>query len=65
MIQDTDKNQFYVTQDVDVYTDDVDNLMDDLFGDVESTLHVDCAKQRSDNLNNLTTMFLQKLQGQT
>ena len=47
MIQDTDKNQFYVTQDVDVYTDDVDNLMDDLFGDVESTLHVDCAKQRS------------------
>lgn len=47
MIQDTDKNQFYVTQDVDVYTDDVDNLMDDLFGEVESTLHVDYAKQRS------------------
>ncbi len=47
MIQDTDKNQFYVTQDVDVYTDNVDNLMDDLFGEVESTLHVDYAKQRS------------------
>lgn len=48
MMQNTDnKNQFYVTQDVDAYTDNVDNLMDDLFGDVESTLHVDHAKQRS------------------
>ena len=48
MMQNTDnKNQFYVTQDVDAYTDNVDNLMDDLFGDVESTLHVDYAKQRS------------------
>jgi hypothetical protein len=47
MMQDTDKNQFYVTQDVDAYTDNVDNLMDDLFGEVESTLHVDYAKQRS------------------
>jgi hypothetical protein len=47
-MQNTDnKNQFYVTQDVDAYTDNVDNLMDDLFGDVESTLHVDYAKQRS------------------
>jgi len=47
MMQNTDnKNQFYVTQDVDAYTDNVDNLMDDLFGDVESTLHVDHAKQR-------------------
>lgn len=47
-MQNTDnKNQFYVTQDVEAYTDNVDNLMDDLFGDVESTLHVDCAKQRS------------------
>jgi hypothetical protein len=41
------KEQLYVTQDVDAYTDNVDNLMDDLFGDVESTLHVDYAKQRS------------------
>ncbi|ELS33584.1 MULTISPECIES: hypothetical protein [Pseudanabaena] len=48
MMQNTDnKNQFYVTQDVDAYTDNVDNLMDDLFGEVESTLHVDYAKQRS------------------
>ncbi|MCA6572199.1 MAG: hypothetical protein IM537_12010 [Pseudanabaena sp. M57BS1SP1A06MG] len=47
MMQDTDKNQFYVTQDFDAYTDSVDNLMDDLFGEVESTLHVDYAKQRS------------------
>lgn len=47
MMQDTDKNQFYVTQDVDAYTDNVDNLMDDLFGEVENTLHVDYAKQRS------------------
>jgi len=48
MMQNTDnKNQFYTTQDVDAYTDNVDNLMDDLFGDVESTLHLDYAKQRS------------------
>jgi len=40
------KEQFYVTEDVDAYTDNVDHLMDDLFGDVESTLHVDYAKQR-------------------
>ncbi|MBD2176181.1 hypothetical protein H6F42_04515 [Pseudanabaena sp. FACHB-1998] len=47
-MQDTNnKNQFYVTQDVDAYTDNVDNLMDDLFGEVESTLHVDYGKQRS------------------
>ena len=47
-MQNTDnKNQVYLTQDVDAYTDNVDNLMDDLFGDVESTLHVDYAKQRS------------------
>jgi len=47
MMQNTDKNQFYVTQDVDAYTDNVDHLMDDLFGEVESTLHVDYAKKRS------------------
>lgn len=47
MMQNTDKNQFYITQDVDAYTDNVDHLMDDLFGEVESTLHVDYAKQRS------------------
>ncbi|MFM7886690.1 MAG: hypothetical protein ACKPCM_08385 [Pseudanabaena sp.] len=47
MMQDSDKNQFYVTQDVDAYTDSVDNLMDDLFGEVESALHVDYAKQRA------------------
>jgi hypothetical protein len=41
------KEQLYVTQDADAYTDNVDNLMDDLFGDVESTLHVDYAKHRS------------------
>ena len=41
------KEQFYITEDVDAYTDNVDHLMDDLFGDVESTLHVDYAKQRS------------------
>ncbi len=52
-MQDTDnkytsgKESFYITQDVDVYTDNVDNLMDDLFGEVETTLHVDYAKQRS------------------
>jgi hypothetical protein len=42
MMKDTDKNQhenqFYVTQDVDTYTDKVDQLID-LFGDVEDTLH--------------------------
>lgn len=53
MMQSTDNKytnsaeQLYVTQDVDAYTDNVDHLMDDLFGDVESTLHVDYAKQRS------------------
>lgn len=51
MMQDTNnqykKEQFYITQDVDAYTDNVDNLMDDLFGEVETTLHVDYAKQRS------------------
>lgn len=47
MMQDTNKNQVYVTQDVDAYTDNVDNLMDDLFGEVENTLHVDHGKQRS------------------
>lgn len=48
MMQNTDdKNQFYATQDVDAYTDNVDSLMDDLFGDVESTLHVDYTKQKS------------------
>ena len=53
MIQNTNnqytnnKEQFYITEDVDAYTDNVDHLMDDLFGDVESTLHVDYAKQRS------------------
>ncbi len=47
-MQSTDnKNQFYITEDVDAYTDNVDNLMDDLFGDVENTLHVDQAKLRS------------------
>ena len=48
MMQNTDnKNYFYTTEDVEAYTDNVDNLMDDLFGDVESTLHVDHSKQRS------------------
>ena len=53
MMQSTDNKYtnstepLYVTQDVDAYTDNVDHLMDDLFGDVESTLHVDYAKQRS------------------
>jgi hypothetical protein len=53
MMQSTDNKytnsteQIYLTQDVDAYTDNVDHLMDDLFGDVESTLHVDYAKQRS------------------
>ena len=56
MMQDTNnqykKEQFYITQDVDAYTDNVDNLMDDLFGEVETTLHVDYAKQRSLNSKN-------------
>ena len=43
----TSKEQSYITQDVDAYSDNVDNLMDDLFGEVETTLHVDYAKQRS------------------
>jgi hypothetical protein len=48
MMQNTDnKPHFYATQDVDTYTGDVDHLMDDLFGDVESSLHVDRTKQRS------------------
>ena len=42
MMKGTDKNQhenqFYVTQDIDTYTDKVDQLRD-LFGDVEDTLH--------------------------
>jgi hypothetical protein len=47
MTQNTsNRNEFYITQDVEAYTDSVDNLMDDLFGDVESTLHVDSKKQR-------------------
>ncbi len=45
-------DQFYITQDVDAYTDNVDHLMDDLFGEVENTLHVDYAKQRSRNQRN-------------
>ena len=61
MMQSTDSKytnsteQLYVTQDVDAYTDNVDNLMDDLFGDVESTLHVDYAKQRSQRQKNSQT----------
>ena len=55
MMQDTNKNQFYVTQDVDAYTDNVDNLMDDLFGEVENTLHVDYAKRRSLQQKNNST----------
>ena len=55
MIQDANKNQFYVTQDVDAYTDNVDDLMDDLFGEVENTLHVDYAKRRSLNQKNSNT----------
>ncbi len=54
MMQDTNQKyqiinteQSYTTQDVDAYADNVDNLMDDLFGEVETTLHVDYAKQRS------------------
>ncbi|PZU99984.1 MAG: hypothetical protein DCE90_01475 [Pseudanabaena sp.] len=47
-MQNTDsKKQIYMTQDVEAYTDNVENLMDDLFGEVEHTLHVDYAKQRS------------------
>jgi hypothetical protein len=42
MMKGTDKNQhenqFYLTQDVDTYTDKVDQLID-LFGDVEDTPH--------------------------
>jgi len=41
------KNQVYITQDAEAYSDGVDNLMDDLFGDVETTLHVDHSKLRS------------------
>lgn len=41
------KEQLYITQDVDAYNDNVDHLMDDLFGEVETTLHVDYVKQRS------------------
>ena len=53
MMQNTDsKKQLYMTQDVDAYNDNVDNLMDDLFGEVEHTLHVDYAKQRSRKKNN-------------
>ncbi len=61
MMQSTDNKytnsteQLYVTQDVDAYTDNVDHLMDDLFGDVESTLHVDYAKQRSQRQKNSPT----------
>ena len=49
MIQETNnKNQFYpTTPDAEVYSDKVDNLMDDLFGEVETSLHLDQAKQRS------------------
>jgi hypothetical protein len=60
MMQSTDnKNQFYITEDVDAYTDNVDNLMDDLFGDVENTLHVDQAKQRSLKQKNLNSQTRQ------
>ena len=49
MMQETNnKNQFYpTTPDADAYSDKVDNLMDDLFGEVETSLHVDQSKQRS------------------
>ncbi|MEI6329552.1 MAG: hypothetical protein WCP16_09995 [Pseudanabaena sp. ELA645] len=49
MMQETNnKNQFYpTTPDADAYSDKVDNLMDDLFGEVETALHVDQNKQRS------------------
>ncbi|MBD2151284.1 hypothetical protein H6F44_14295 [Pseudanabaena sp. FACHB-1277] len=43
----SDKSQVYITQDAEAYTDGVDNLMDDLFGEVETTLHVDQGKLRS------------------
>lgn len=43
----SNKNQVYITQDAEAYTDGVDNLMDDLFGEVETTLHVDPSRLRS------------------
>ncbi len=43
----SNKNQVYITQDAEAYTDGVDNLMDDLFGEVETTLHVDHSRLRS------------------
>lgn len=54
MMQETNnQNQFYTaTSDADAYADKVDNLMDDLFGEVETSLHVDPTKQRSLNQKN-------------
>ncbi len=46
---------FYVTQEVEVYTEQVDHLMDDLFSEVEGTLKVSpprpAAVRRNSNLN--------------
>ncbi|NUN65315.1 hypothetical protein HCU40_11240 [Pseudanabaena biceps] len=55
------KNQIYITQDVDAYNDNVDNLMDDLFGEVENTLHVSYAKQRSLRQKNSQTLASKNL----
>ncbi len=56
MMQETNnKNQFYpTTPDAEVYSDKVDHLMDDLFGEVETSLHLDQAKQRSLRQKNRT-----------
>jgi hypothetical protein len=47
---------FYVTQEVEVYTEQVDHLMDDLFSEVEGTLKVapprPATVRRNSNLNN-------------
>jgi hypothetical protein len=44
--QNRNDDQYFTTQDVDAFSDHADDLMDDLFGSVENTLHVGATKKR-------------------
>ncbi|MEE3719208.1 hypothetical protein V2H45_20900 [Tumidithrix elongata RA019] len=44
--QNRNNDQYFTTHEVDAFSDHADDLMDDLFGDVEHTLHVSASKKR-------------------
>ncbi|CAN1212127.1 hypothetical protein TUMEXPCC7403_18115 [Tumidithrix helvetica PCC 7403] len=51
MLQNTqnhNNDRYFTTHEVDAFSDHADDLMDDLFGDVENTLHVGAIKKRTD-----------------